>query len=824
MMHTIWQVHKFGGTSVGSAERYKGVAQIISDLDITIPPAIIVSAIKGVTDRLIRIAQLAQKKDDSYQTEFTALKQLHLDTLGQLLRDENRQEVADSMDSDFRDLSEVLRGMRLSGIAVERNVEFISGFGEIWSAQLLNALLKERGMQSKWLDARKILIVESLEKSVIVDWKQSSAKLNEWLKANPADIVVITGFVASTADGVPTTLKRNGSDYSASIFGVLMNAPEIHIWTDVDGIFSADPRLVPEAIVLDEISYNEAAELAYFGAKVVHPATMGPAMRKGIPIWIRNTFNPKHKGTKIHQASESGLSVKGLSVIDDMALLNLEGTGMAGVPGIAERLFASLSRTNVSVTMVSQAGSEHSICVAIPQFQLAMAKAAVKQTFYAEIHQGLIERVDVTPDCNVLAVVGDNMVQSAGVAGRFFRALGQTAINVKAIAQGSSERNISAVVSKEDGIRALRAVHSAFYLSDQTLSVGIIGTGAVGGTLLNQLHQRIDYLKTKRKVDLRIRGILNSTRMVLDERQVRLEDWPAKLQNSNVTTNLEAFENHLRSGEFPHSVIIDVTGSEDIAQRYSRWLDLGFNIITANKKANTRDQEYYDEMRTAARRRHKYYVYSTNVGAGLPIIQTLRDLHQTGDTVLGIEGVLSGTLSYLFNCYTSEQSFSEVVKEAKNRGYTEPDPRDDLSGMDVARKLVILAREIDIQLELADVAVENLVPDALQKGTVEEFMKNLPKYDVEMKARLGKAKAQGEVLRYVATLFKDGKAQVKLERYSQNHPFARISGSDNIVAFRTDRYDRQPLIIQGPGAGPQVTAAGVFADLLRLASYLGASL
>jgi aspartokinase/homoserine dehydrogenase 1 len=823
-MLKTWQVHKFGGTSVGNVQAFKAVAQIVSGFDKKLPSAIVVSAIKGVTDKLIHTVRLAQKKDSTYFTHLADLKDLHLKTLEQLIPKENQRQIIDSLESDFKDLTEILRGISLSGIAVEQNVEFISGFGEVWSAQILSALLNVGKIPSQWLDARKVLIIENLDKTVAVKWDDSAIKLANWLKTNTTDVIVITGFVASTKEGTPTTLKRNGSDYSASIFGVLLNAPEIHIWTDVDGIFSADPRLVPEAIILDDISYNEAAELAYFGAKVVHPATMGPAMRKGIPIWIRNTFNPRHPGTIIHGTSKSNLIIKGLSVIDDMALLNVEGTGMTGVPGIAEKLFSALSNANVSVTMVSQGGSEHSICVAIPQSQVNEAKAAVETRFYGEIHQGLIEKVDITPDCCVLAVVGDNMFHSAGVAGRFFEALGQSAINIKAIAQGSSERNISAVVSKSDGTKALRAVHSAFYLSDQTLSVGIAGCGVVGGTFLKQIQERLIDLKKDRQIDIRIRGILNSKSMILDDRQINLEDWEVKLKNSSQKTDLQIFEKHLKSGEYPHSVIIDVTSSEDIASRYAQWLESGFNIITANKKANSKDQKYYDSLRKIAHKKSKHFIYSTNVGAGLPIIQTLRDLHHTGDSILSIEGVLSGTLSYLFNNLSPDKTFSEVVKEAKSRGFTEPDPRDDLSGMDVARKLVILAREIGLKLEMSDVKIKSLVPPSLTSGSVEDFMDNLSKYDNEMKLLVENAKSKNEVLRYVATLSKEGVAQVELKGYPLHHPFARITGSDNIVAFKTIRYEKQPLFIQGPGAGPQVTAAGVFADLLRLASYLGARL
>jgi aspartokinase/homoserine dehydrogenase 1 len=822
-MQKAWQVHKFGGTSVGNAARIKDVGQIVASFDKRFRPAIVVSAIKGVTDKLISIANLAQKKDQNYKGELEKLKKLHFETLEQLVAKSNQKAVADSFESDFKDLGEILRGICLLGISIDRNVEFISGFGEIWSAQLLSAVLNEKGLASKWLDARKVLVVETIETLVVVDWKTSASKLDQWLKNNTSDVLVITGFVASTAEGTPTTLKRNGSDYSGSIFASLLNSSEIFIWTDVDGIFSADPRLVPEAIVLEDISYSEAAELAYFGAKVIHPATMGPAMAKGIPIWIRNTFNPNHCGTKILKTTLSARTIAGLSVIDDVALLNIEGTGMTGIPGIAERFFSALSRAGISAIMVSQAGSEHSICIAILQNQVAIAKTAVEKAFYAELHQGLIEKVEITSDCNVLAVVGDNMARSPGVAGRFFKALGQAGINIKAIAQGSSERNISAVVSKEDGTRALRAVHSAFYLSDQTLSVGVIGAGVVGGAFLTQLCERLDHLKS-RQVDVRIRGIVNSKKMILDAKKLSLLEWKEQLGASQIAGDLEKFETHLQSGEFPHSVIIDTTGSQEIAERYSRWLDMGFNIITANKKANTKDQTYYDELRKIARKRHKYFVYSTNVGAGLPILQTLRDLHQTGDSVFSIEGILSGTLSYLFNGLTAEKTFSQAVKEAKDNGFTEPDPRDDLSGMDVARKLVILAREIGLKLELSDVDVETLIPAALKDVNLLAFMHELPKYDGEMQKRLQEAQKNNEVLRYVATLSKDGKAKIALRNIPIFHPFARLTGSDNIVAFTTARYHKQPLIIQGPGAGPYVTAAGVFADLLRLATYLGAPL
>lgn len=788
---------------------------------------IVVSAMSKVTDALIEVTELAKNQNADYVQKLAALKLRHFQTLEQLLPPESQAVLKQVLENDFQNLTEVLKGVWHLRSASERTVELISGHGEIWSAQFLNAHLLSLGLQSQWLDARKVLTVEHGETSVSVVWDKSKQDAQAWIKNNSigekCPYLVITGFVASTRDGVATTLQRNGSDYSASIFGALLEASEITIWTDVDGVLSADPRLVPDAVVLEDLSYKEATELAYFGAKVVHPSTMAPAIEKQIPIWIKNTFNPQARGSKIHTHSNSAAPVKGFATIENVALVNVEGTGMVGVPGVAQRLFGSLRDVGVSVIMISQASSEHSICFAIPLAHLDKAKKAVESTFAAELHAGVIQTIDTQSDCSILAAVGDNMAHRPGLAGQFLTAIGRAQVSVRAIAQGSSERNISVVVERAQATKALRAVHSGFFLSNYTLSIGIIGTGWVGKTLLKQLEQTTQKLRQDLKIDLRIRGIADSKKMILQEASLDLKNWEQGLKNSKVDLNLAQFAKHIQSEHLPHSVLIDCTASPEVAKMYESWLNAGIHVITPNKKANTQSWAQYQTLRDASLTQHRHYLYETTVGAGLPILNTLRELIRTGDQVLEVEGVLSGTLSFIFNTFSADKSFSSVVAEAKARGYTEPDPRDDLSGMDVARKLVILAREMGKKLELSDVQILPLLPAELNTGSVEDFLKKLPTYDQQMLHALTEAAAEGQVLRFVGRIDKEGKASVSLRKYAKEHSFARLGATDNIVAFKTARYT-QALIVQGPGAGPEVTAAGVFADILRLSSYLGAPL
>ena len=598
----------------------------------------------------------------------------------------------------------------------------------------------------------------------------------------------------------------------------------MNIWTDVEGVMSGDPRRVPEATVIDEISYNEAMELAYFGAKVIHPQTMAPAVAHNIPIRIRSTFEPENPGTLISASpSGNGTLIKGITGIDGVALVNLEGAGMIGVPGTADRLFGALREAGVSVMLISQGSSEHSICFAVEESCADDVKRIVERAFDAELAQGHVQSVEVTKGCGVLAVVGDGMAGLPGVAGRFFRTLGNSGISVRAIAQGASERNISAVIESKEMTRALRAVHGSFYLSAKTVSIGLIGPGSVGSVLLDQLADATMRLRADFNLDLRVRAISGSRRMVLVDGRLALDSWRDSYAAGEATDQAR-FIDHIQADHLPHSVLLDCTASESVAGQYAGWLERGIHVITPNKRAHSGPFAYYERLKNISRASNSHFLYEATVGAGLPVMQTLKDLVETGDEIESISGIFSGTLAYLFNVFDGSRPFSAIVRDARERGFTEPDPRDDLSGMDVARKAVILAREAGLPLELADIEVENLVPDVLADTPVEAFLEQLAQFDTTMAERFEHAAADEQVLRYVAEIdFKAGTARVRLGRYAADHPFANISLTDNIVQFVTQRYCDNPLIVRGPGAGPAVTAAGIFADLLRLCSMLSAT-
>ncbi|MFP3880721.1 MAG: bifunctional aspartate kinase/homoserine dehydrogenase I [Actinomycetota bacterium] len=825
-MPAQWVAHKFGGTSLVDADAYRAVAAIIEGSGHA-KQAVVVSAAAGMTDGLIELVGRAGRRDPTSEELARSLHERQVALVEELFERSGPGDLISGIDKDFADINDVLRASSVMGTALENAIGAVAGFGEVWSARLLATYLRSHGVDAGMLDAREILVITPAETTPVVDWETSQANLDTWLADNEHDVVVITGFIASDRSGAPTTLGRNGSDYSASIFSSLLDAAELTIWTDVDGVMSADPRLVPQAEVLEELSYDEAMELAYFGAKVIHPATMTPAIRSGIPVTIRNTFNPSLSGTRLVPESRADMPVKGFASIGNMALVNLEGTAMIGVPGISERLFGSLRQAGVSVVMISQGSSEHSICFAVPDSQGSIAKEAVESAFIAERQRGLLQEIEVTGGCTILAAVGDGMSGTPGIAARFFGSLTRAGVNVRAIAQGSSERNISIVIDSADARRALRAAHSGFYLSRQTLSIGVIGPGHVGGTLLDQMAGRLESLMEEFGVDLRVRAIASSSKMLLDEHRIDLETWRERFESGDagtIETDLDLLADYVHTESVPHAAIIDCTASADIAMRYGDWLSRGIHVITPNKKANTGELEYYRELQRASHRADAHYFYETTVGAALPVIQTLRDLVQTGDEVHRIEGVFSGTLSYLFNSFDGSTPFSDIVRAARDKGYTEPDPREDLSGMDVARKVVILAREMGIETGLDEMEIEGLIPAGLEEGTVDDFLHRLADYDDEMFEVVGRARESGKVLRFVGVIDHDDGCHVSLRSYENDHPFARIRLTDNIVTFQTARYSENPLVVQGPGAGPEVTAGGVFADLLRLANYLGATL
>lgn len=817
-----WTVHKFGGTSVADARCIRLVAGIIGGQSRENNLAVVVSAMKGVTDDLLGLVDKAAKRQP-VETTLNALRARHEKANVELLGADGAKPIMEAFDKDLADIESILKALALVRAASNRSRDLVSGYGEIWSARQIAAFFKNEignGRDVMFLNARDVLVIEHTEMGPVTNWDASRPKLTAAIPSGFSGVAVITGFVAADKDGLPTTLGRNGSDYSASIFGALLDADEVHIWTDVDGVMSGDPRQVPEAKIIDEMTYSEAMELAYFGAKVIHPQTMAPAVGRGIPLWIRNTFNATHPGTKISASSKSVAAVKGISGIDKVALVNLEGAGMIGVPGTADRLFGALRDAGISVMLISQGSSEHSICFAVREEAAEQVRTVVERAFAVELSEGQVQRVGVTKSCAIIAVVGDDMAGMPGSAGRFFGTLGLAGINVRAIAQGASERNISAVIDAKDMTRAIRAVHSSFYLSAKTVSIGVIGPGHVGGELLDQLARAAPTLRTKFNLDLRVRAISGSKKMALDEQRLDLRKWRESLEKG-VDADADKLIAHIQADYLPHAVLIDCTANQSVADRYAAWLQRGIHVITPNKRAHSGPIAYYQELKRLSHGSRAHFLYEATVGAGLPVIHTLKDLVETGDEIRSISGIFSGTLAYLFNLFDGTRPFSEIVREAKSKGYTEPDPRDDLSGTDVARKAVILAREAGLTLELKDIAVESLVPPALKDASVDEFLKRLPDFDAPMAERVAGAKRAGQVLRYVAAIdVKAGKAKVGLESFAPKHAFASINLTDNIVQFESGRYCDNPLIIRGPGAGPAVTAGGIFADLLRLCSML----
>jgi aspartokinase/homoserine dehydrogenase 1 len=781
--------------------------------------AVVLSACRGVTDALLGLVAAAEGQDADVAAAIEALRARHVEIARTLLDDAELAAYTTALEKDLSDIAGIMQTVRLIRSASAPVRDLVAGFGELWSTRLFARYFAGRGRRPgcvHWLDAREVVQVEWTALGPSVCWEQSRANAARLIPRTAEVTLIVPGFVARDPRGLQTTLGRNGSDFSASIFGELVDADEIVIWTDVDGVLSADPRRVPDATVIDALSYQEAMELAYFGAKVIHPQTMAPAVEKGIPIWIRNTFAPDRGGSVICAQPVSHHTVKGITSIERIALVNVEGAGMIGVPGTAQRLFGALREGNISVILISQGSSEHSICFAIPQAEAAKAERIVGQAFAPELARGQVQKVEVSSDCSILSVVGDGMAGTPGVAAKVFGSLGSAGVNVRAIAQGSSERNISVVIDERQTTR------SGFYLSPHTISIGVIGPGFVGAAFLDQLASQAARFRDTSNLDLRVRGIMTTSRMCLADPACRLSEWRGALAAAG-SPDLNRFEAHIHADHLPHAVIVDCTASFDVAKNYPRWLAAGIHVVTPNKKANSADLAFYTGLKRALRDGGSHYLYEATVGAGLPIIQTLRDLRETGDDIRRIEGMLSGTLSYLFSAWDGSTPFSTVVREAKASGYTEPDPRDDLSGMDVARKLIILGREMGLRLELGDIELVGLVPPPLRDCDVQTFLDRLPELDEPMRQRLEQARSRGRVLRYVGALdAATGRASVGLEEFEKTHPFVNINPTDNVVRFVTSRYERNPLVVQGPGAGPAVTAAGVFADLLRVCAYLGA--
>jgi bifunctional aspartokinase / homoserine dehydrogenase 1 len=800
------RVLKFGGSSLATSDRIRGVVRIVLDEARKEPLIVVVSAFQGITNQLIDCARLAERGEARYEHEWAAIAKRHRSAIDDLVGPRRGRRTGLRADALLAELHDALHGIQLLGHCPPRALDVVASFGERLSALIVAAYI-ERFRPARFADAREFVITDDQFTHANVIFSKTNRASRRYfaplLRAGKRRVIpVVTGFVGSTADGRTTTIGRNGSDYTAAIVGAAVGASVIEIWTDVDGVLSADPRAVPAAFVLPQISYEEAMELSYFGAKVLHSAAIAPAVAKSIPLLIKNTFNPSAPGTLISKStSDQGHPAKGISSVGDLTLLTIRGLTMVGVPGIAERLFRALAARQVNVILISQASSEHTICFAVQTADAAAAVQAIHQEFRFEFHNRLTA-VDEKSGQLIVAVVGDGMKGRPGVAGEVFGALGRNNINISAIAQGASERNISCVIDASQQARALNAIHQAFFETRKSLALVIIGVGNIGGTLLRQLHAQHAYLRTH-GFDVKVIGLANSKRFVLSADGISLGRWREMLMASRRRMNPHALAEQLAQLELTNAALVDCTADASIVDAYPAFVNANLHIITPNKRANVLPWRRYAALMELLRARRKHFLYEANVGAGLPIMSTLRDLIASGDEVVKVEGVFSGTLSYLFNTFDGSVPFSALVKDAHRMGLTEPDPRDDLSGQDVARKLLILAREMGSTMDIQDVRVDSLV------GV----------NDAAIGRRLQRARSRSAVLRYVGVLEGD-RARAEMREFPRDHPFAGTKGSDNIIAFTTTRYSRTPLVVQGPGAGADVTAMGVFSDILKLLHYL----
>jgi len=816
------KVLKFGGTSVGTIESINQVIQIIEEnLNEGHKIAVVFSAMGGVTNKLIEIGKLASISDLEYLNILKSVEERHILAIKGLIDIKNQSSSIAKVKGLFNELEDLLRGVTLIKELSNRTGDLIVSFGERLSTTIITETLKNRGIDAAFLDARKIIKTNDNFGYADVNFELTNNLIKKYF-GQTNQLQCITGFIGSTIEGVTTTLGRGGSDYTGSIIGAALNASVIEIWTDVNGMLTSDPRKVKNAFTIPTITYAEAMELSHFGAKVIYPPSLTPAFQKNIPLKILNTFNHKHPGTLVSKtASIKEYSITGISSIDDIALVNVQGGGMMGVAGVSAKLFSILATNKISVILISQASSEHSICFAVDPKSAYGIKEILDEGFATEIEQGLVDSISIEHNLSVIAVVGEGMRSSFGTSGKLFTVLGKNGINVVATAQGSSELNISVVINKKDIRKALNAIHETFFKVDGlTLNLFLVGaTGLIGSTLLRQIKEQLTYLKQRKNLNIQLVGITNSKKMLFEEEGIHLDNWNEKLQEKGEIANLSDFVSEVIFLNLPYSVFVDCTADKNIVQYYQPLLSNSISIVTPNKVANSGSYTQYATLRDTAQKHGAKFLYETNVGAGLPIINTLQGLITSGDKINKIEAVLSGTLAYIFNNFKVGDKFVDVVREAKAKGFTEPDPRDDLSGQDVARKILILSREAGLHLEPSDVKLTNLLNDAcLNAPSVELFFEELEKDNVRFEQLLSDAESKGEVLRFVASL-ENNEASIGLKTVGREHPFYNLSGSENIVSFTTERYKYNPLVVKGPGAGAEVTASGVFADIMSISSH-----
>lgn len=808
---------KFGGSSVASANNIKLVVKIVQQNLQSGSTIAVFSAFGGVTNELLQMAELAANEDPGYKELLEKNEKRHLTVVKELIPVKDQSGVLSRVKNEFNLLETLYEGVYLLNELSDRTRNVISGFGEILSSVIIAEYFKSLGEDVLFVDTRDLIVCRNIQEKIHVNYEKTYANIQNFFGQNKAQLFVAPGFIARNEQGVPSTLGRGGSDFTAAVFAGALDLHTLMIYTDVDGMYTANPNIVPQAYALENISYEEAMELSHFGAKVLYPPTLQPVLEKQIMINIRNTFKPEETGTLISKGSKENFRwVTGITHIDSVKLINIEGSGMVGVPGFSKRCFEVLFHENINVVLITQASSEHSICIAVKGEEARVAKDALNEAFDVEIQAGKIKTIEIEVNVAIVALIGDRMKSHHGLSGKMFSALGNNNINIRAIAQGSSERNISAVIDIKDVTKALNVLHEQFFeVPSKELNLFITGVGNVGGKLLKQLKNQEQYLLEKLRLKVRILGLSNSRKMVFDESGLDLENWRSLIQNGE-KGDKNAFFEKVKELNLRNSIFVDNTASPEISSLYDKYLSHSISVVTCNKIACSQEFKSYSRLQNLSREYGASFLYETNVGAGLPIIDTLKNLVASGDRVTKIQAVLSGSLNYVFNNYDTTEPFYKVVKKAMKEGYTEPDPTIDLSGVDVARKILILSRESGLQMELEHITNQSfLSEESLATKSNEEFFEILKKDEPKFKEIYDNAAKNNAQLKYVAQL-EDDMASVGLQQVGSGHPFYNLSGSDNIVLFFTDRYSQQPLIVKGAGAGADVTASGIFADIIRI--------
>jgi len=814
------KVLKFGGSSVADSKSLSHVVEIIK-ISKKEQQIVVVSALAGITNILIEMAEKASKGKNQFQDTIKVIEKRHLTPILHFIPVINQSEVISFLKTQLNSLEEILESIHNLRELTSHSLAKISSFGEILSSKIIFHILQNSNLDIVLKDSRELLFTHKLDEREVVNHEKSKEACVAFASAISTKIILIPGFIASNEKGKITTLGRGGSDYTASLLANYLNVSQLEIWTDVSGMFTAHPNLVSQALPIPRLSYHEAMELSHFGAKVIYPPTLQPLIEKEIPILIKNTFDASAKGTKIDKKGTAeegnGMVVKGVSHIEKVALINLEGSGMIGIPGFSKRLFECLSIKQINIIMITQASSEHSICIGVRMKDAAEAKKAIDSQFEFEINRSKVQPAKVELNMTNIAVVGDNMKKHQGISGKLFSSLGANNINIKAIAQGASERNISIIIDERNTQKSLNTIHESFFETQtKELNLFITGVGNVGSKLLEQISQQEDYLLENLRLKIRVIALSNSRKMILSQTQIDLDNWKQKLDKSNVKANREVFFDNIKKLNLRNSIFVDNTADEEIASEYNRFLENNIGVVTCNKIACASSLSNYKELKKTARKFGTQFLFETNVGAGLPVIDTLNNLIASGDEIHKIQAILSGSLNYVFNNFTSDISFKDVVKAAQKEGYTEPDPKIDLSGVDVARKILILARESGFELDLENIENQSFLPkEVLDATTNDGFFEALKKHESHFQSILAKANDKNCRLKYVAQL-EGGKASVGLQEINPTHDFYNLEGSDNIILFYTNRYKNQPLIVKGAGAGAEVTAGGIFGDIIRI--------